>query len=66
MLKLQLRKRFNIPFFFFIWQESENMEFCWLILPFAKDLVLSFLPCYMIYCSEMHRNSGLDMSCIIK
>lgn len=40
MLKLQLRKIFAIPFFF--WQEGENMEFCWLGLPFAKDLVLSF------------------------
>lgn len=39
-VKITAKKKMQYTIFF--WQESENMEFCWLVLPFAKDLVLSF------------------------
>lgn len=33
---------------------------------FCEGFSAELLPRYMIYCSEMHRNLGLDMSCNIE
>lgn len=41
-INVKITAKKNMLYAIFFWQESENMEFCWLFLPFAKDLVLSF------------------------
>lgn len=33
---------------------------------FCTGFSVELLPSYMIYCREMHRNSGLDVSCNIE
>lgn len=41
-INVKITTKKNMQYTLFFWQESENMEFYWLVLPFAKDLVLSF------------------------